>query len=377
MTRVVNRRAAGISVIGALALTLSACGGGSTDGGNGDATGTDGGSETQELSGSIAGAGASSMENAMNGWMAGFMEQNTGVSVSYDPVGSGSGREQFLQGATVFGGSDAAMEEDEIQAASERCFGGEVIELPLYISPIAVAYNLPGVDSLNLSPEVIAGIFAGDITKWNDEAIVADNEGVELPDMDIVPVNRADDSGTTENFTEYLDAVAPDTWTHGAVETWPISGTQSAQGTSGVVQLASSTEGTILYADASQIGDTLKAANVGVGEDFVELSAESAAKVVDVSPASEDATDKRLTIELARDTTESGAYPIVLISYTIACDTYDNADDAANVQGLLTYIASEEGQQRAADPSVAGSAPISEDLRTKVMTAVDSISASN
>lgn len=366
---------AGISIIGAMALTLAACGGNATNDPTTD--GTPSGDETTaatELSGSIAGAGASSQEKAMNGWMAGFQEANSGVTVSYDPVGSGSGRKQFLEGATVFGGSDAAMKPEELTQGSTRCFGGEVIELPLYISPIAVAFNLEGIDSLNMSPATIAGIFAGTITQWDDAAIAADNEGVNLPSIRIVPVNRADDSGTTENFTEYLDAVAPSAWTHGAVESWPISGTQSAQGTSGVVQVAQSTQGTIVYADASQIGQ-LGTVAVGVGSEFVTLSPEAAAQIVDVSPATEDATDKRLTIELARDTTESGTYPIVLISYTMACDTYDSAADAANVKALLTYIASEEGQARAAEPSVAGSAPISADLRTKVMAAVDTITS--
>ena len=374
MKRAGSRRVAGISIIGAMALTLAACGGDTaedtTTGGDDTTTSEEGG----ELSGSIAGAGASSMENAMQGWLAGFQEANPGVTVNYDPVGSGAGREQFLQGATVFGGSDAYMDEEELAQGSERCFGGEVIELPLYISPIAVAFNLEGIDSLNMSPATIGGIFAGTITQWDDPAIAADNEGVELPDLAIVPVNRADDSGTTENFTEYLEAAAPEAWTHGAVETWPVSGTQSAQGTSGVVQLAQSTEGTIVYADASQIGE-LGTVSVGVGEEFVELSPEAAAQIVDVSDPAESATEKRLTIDLDRDTTESGTYPIVLISYTLACDTYDDAADAANVKGLLTYIASEEGQQRAAEPSVAGSAPISEDLRTRVMSAVDSITA--
>ena len=365
--------AAGISA----ALLLSACAaneGTTTPDATGSAAATSSESAASTLEGTLSGKGSSAMNSAQTTWIAKFQEANPGVTVNYDPVGSGAGREQFLQGATVFGGSDAYMDEEELAQGSERCFGGEVIELPLYISPIAVAFNLEGIDSLNMSPATIGGIFAGTITQWDDPAIAADNEGVELPDLAIVPVNRADDSGTTENFTEYLEAAAPEAWTHGAVETWPVSGTQSAQGTSGVVQLAQSTEGTIVYADASQIGE-LGTVSVGVGEEFVELSPEAAAQIVDVSDPAESATDKRLTIDLDRDTTESGTYPIVLISYTLACDTYDDAADAANVKGLLTYIASEEGQQRAAEPSVAGSAPISEDLRTRVMSAVDSITA--
>ncbi|MPV37216.1 phosphate ABC transporter substrate-binding protein PstS [Georgenia subflava] len=369
-----SRRLAGVAAISALALTLAACG--SSNAENGASEETAGGEESAALSGTLPGAGASSQENAMNGWLAGFSEANPDVQVSYDPTGSGTGREMFLNGAVMFGGTDSMFDEEELAAGADRCYGGEVVELPLYISPIAVAYNLPGVEAenLNLAPETLAQIFAGEITTWNDPAIAETNPDVELPDTAIVPVNRSDDSGTTENFTEYLAAAAGDAWPHEASETWPITGTQSGAQTSGVVSTLESAEGTIGYLDASQVPEGFGTVAIGVGEEFVPFSPEAAAAVVDASPATEDATDLRLTIDLARDTAESGAYPIVLVSYSFACSVYETESDAENVKALLTYIASEEGQQRAADPSVAGSAPISEDLRAKVTAAIDQIS---
>ncbi|HLS64849.1 MAG TPA: phosphate ABC transporter substrate-binding protein PstS [Ruania sp.] len=367
MTRVISRRVAGISAAGALALTLTACGGGSQA--------SDGEGSGDGLSGTIAGSGASSQEKAVQGWIAGFMEANPGASVSYDPTGSGTGREQFVGGTVQFAGSDAAMDAEELAAAQERC-GGEVLELPLYISPIAVIYNLPGLNDthLNLSPSVIAQIFSGEITTWNDPAIAETNPDVDLPDLPIVPVNRSDDSGTTENLTEYLAAAAPEDWTHEPAGLWPISGTQSGAQTSGMLEVVGGAEGTIGYADASRVGD-LGSVAVGVGEEFVPFSPEAAAAVVDVSPPAEDASDTVLTVDLARDTQESGAYPIVLVSYSIACQTYESAEHAELVQGYLSYVASEEGQQRAAQPDVAGAAPISGDLREQVEAAIESISA--
>nr|WP_156223508.1 phosphate ABC transporter substrate-binding protein PstS [Pseudactinotalea suaedae] len=358
--------------MGALALTVAACGPQNADGG--DTGGTTGGSDEPALSGSIAGSGASSVEAAQNGWLAGFAELQPGVNVSYDPTGSGTGREQFLNSTVVFAGSDAALDEEELTMATERCFGGEALELPLYISPIAVVYNLPDVDveNINLPAEVVAGMFAGTVTSWDDPAIAEANPDVELPAIDVIPVNRSDDSGTTENFTEYLSAVAPDVWTYGPIETWPIPGTQSGAQTSGLFDVVSGAEGAVGYIDASRAGE-LGTAAIGVGDDFVPFSPEAAAAIVDASPATEDATDLRLTIELERDTTEAGTYPIVLISYLIACSTYDNEEDAANVAAYLSYIASPEGQDRAADPEVAGSAPISDDLRTRVMAAIEQI----
>ncbi|TRW43989.1 phosphate ABC transporter substrate-binding protein PstS [Georgenia yuyongxinii] len=372
-----SRRVAGMAALSALAITLAACSsdadGNETESPAGDETAAEG----EALSGTLPGAGASSQEKAMNGWLAGFQEANPDVQVSYDPTGSGTGREMFLNGAVLFGGTDSAFKEEELAKGAERCFGGEVVELPLYISPIAVAYNLPGVDAanLNLSPEVLAQIFNGDVTKWNDPAIAETNDGVELPDLDIVPVNRSDDSGTTKNFTDYLAKAADGAWPHEVSETWPISGTQSGAQTSGVVSTLQAAEGTIAYLDASQVPDGFGTVAVGVGEEFVPFSPEAAAAVVDASPATEDATDLRLTIDLARDTQESGAYPIVLVSYTFACSVYESEQDVNNVKALLTYIASEEGQERAADPSVAGSAPISDGLREDVTAAIEQISA--
>ena len=364
-----HSRTGALALTGVLALALAACSSGSSAEPGATADGA-------ALSGSLAGAGASSQEKAVAGWIAGFNDANPDVMVSYDAVGSGGGREQFLAGAVQFAGSDAALKEDELEQAVERCEGGEAIELPLYISPIAVVYNLPGVDAehLQLSAATIAKIFDRQITSWDDPAIAAENPDVALPSTGIIPVNRSDESGTTENFTEYLAAAAEGAWPHEPSGDWPLSGGQSGQGTQGVIDTVSGAEGAIGYADASRAGD-LGTVALKVGDEYVPFSAEAAAKVVDASPRAEDATDKRLVVELDRTTTEAGTYPLVLISYSIACSTYADEADAANVKAYLSYVASAEGQERAADPGVAGSAPISDELRAEVQTAIDAISA--
>ena len=351
----------------AAVLALGACSASNEEGGG---NGGDGGDSN--LSGTLNGAGASSQEAAMTGWRNGFQSSNADVTVNYDPVGSGGGREQFIAGGNIsFAGSDAYLEGEELAAAEERC-GGQVIEIPSYISPIAVVYNLPGVDSLNLSPETIGAIFAGDITSWNDEAITTDNPDADLPDTEIVPVHRSDESGTTENFTSYLEAASGGSWSHGTVETWPFNGGEGADGTSGVIQAVTAGEGYIGYADASQAGD-LGVANVGVGDEFVSLSPEAAAAVVDASTPVKGRAATDLAIDVARDTTESGVYPIVLVSYHIACTKYDDANQAELVKAFLSYVISEDGQAAAAD--TAGSAPISDGLRSKAEQALGAIAA--
>lgn len=363
-----------IAAVGALALTLAACGSDDpTETGTdttpaGEATSTE---DASSLSGELSGAGASSQESAMQAWIAGFQSANPDVTVAYDPVGSGGGRKQFLEGGTQFGGTDSALKDDELALAAEVCAPGEFLEVPLYISPIAVAFNLPGIDTLNMSAETIAKIFDGRITRWDDPAIAEANPGVDLPDLAITPVNRSDESGTSENFTEYLAAAAGDAWPHEPSGDWPISGTQSAQGTSGVVQVVTDAEGAITYADASKVGG-LGTVAVGVGDEFVPYSPEAAAAVVDASPLAEGRPETSLVRELERDTTESGVYPIVLVSYTIACTDYDDDAQGELVKEFLTYVASEEGQQAASQ--AAGSAPISEEMRSNVMAIVETIS---
>ena len=355
-----------------LSLALTACGASNEDG---DSAGTSNagstGSAAPELSGTLAGAGSSAQAAAMEAWVAGFNSEYPDVTVNYDPVGSGGGREQFIAGGTDFAGSDSILADEELTAAQERC-GGDVIEVPSYLSPIALPFNIEGVDSLRLGPEEIAGIFAQKIKKWNDPAIEKVNPDVDLPDLKITPVNRSDESGTTNNFQQYLAAAAPDVWTYEPDDVFPVKGGEAAQGTSGVVAAVEGGNGTIGYADASQIGD-LPAVEVGVGDEFVAYSPEAAASVLEVSERVPGRSDSDLVYDLARDTEEAGTYPIVLLSYAIACPTYDDQAKADLVKAYLTYITSAEGQQAAAES--AGSAPLSQALLDQIAPVVEGISA--
>jgi phosphate transport system substrate-binding protein len=362
----VNLKRFGVPTVVAVtaAIALSSCA--SNEGG---ATPED---ATSSLSGNLVGAGASSQDAAQQAWIAGFQTANPDVTIDYDPSGSGAGRETFLEGASDFAGSDRAFNDEEIAAGGfAKCAAdSSIVELPLYVSPIAVIFNLEGVDELNLDAATIAGIFAGTITTWNDPAIAALNDGVELPDTAITPVHRSDDSGTTENFTEYLGAAAPDVWTYEADGVWPFEGGEAAQGTSGVVDAVTNGTGTVGYADASRAGD-LGTVAVQVGDEFVPYSPEAAAAIVDASPFVEGRSEGDLAIEIDRTSEEAGVYPIVLVSYLIACEQYEDPANVELVKAYLGYIASEDGQAVAAES--AGAAPISEALREKVVAAIDSI----
>jgi phosphate transport system substrate-binding protein len=355
----------------ALALGAAACGSSGSDE-TGGASSSAGG----EVSGEIAGAGSSAQQAAQEAWIAEFENQNSGATISYDPVGSGGGREQFLAGGVAYAGSDAALssEEGELEKAEARCSPGQLVEVPDYISPIAVIYNLPGVEGLQIDPETLARIFAQEITSWNDPAITDDNPGVELPDTRITPVNRSDESGTTQNFTEYLSEVVPSVWRFEVSGDWPVKGGEAASGTSGVIEAVAVGEGAIGYADASQAGE-LSVAKVKVGSEWAEPTAEAAAKIVEESPLDKELSPGKYTIayELDRETESQGTYPIVLVSYLIACTKYNSASEAGAVKAYAEYAVSPEGQELAAEQ--AGSAPLSSALRQKVTPAVEAIEA--
>ncbi len=354
-----------------LALGVAACGSSS------DESSSTGGAPTGgDLSGEVAGAGATSQEAAQEAWIANFENANSGATISYDPVGSGGGREQFIAGGVGYAGSDAALseEEGELKAAAKRCAPGELIEIPAYVSPIAIIYNLPEVESLQLSPETLAKIFNQEITSWNDKAIAADNPGVELPDTRITPVNRSDESGTTENFTEYMSEVVPKVWDHEVSGDWPVKGGEAASGTSGVVEAVSAGDGAIGYADASQAGE-LGIATIKVGDKFVEPTPEAAAKILEESPEDKALSKDKYMFPFALDrkTESEGTYPIVLVSYLIGCTQYGSADEAEIVKGFMSYAISPEGQKAAAEN--AGSAPLSASLTKKITPAVEAIKA--
>lgn len=365
--RQVNRKflrsAAPLAVAVTLALGLSACGASNESSDTGAKSG---------LSGTLNGGGSSAQESAVAAWKKAFQTKNPESTVNYDPVGSGGGREQFIAGGLKFAGSDAYLDDAELAKAKETC-KGPVVEVPVYVSPIAVIFNLPGVTDLNLTPEVVGGIFEGKIKTWDDAAIKADNPDAKLPSSAISPVHRSDDSGTTENFTDYLDQASGGSWTGGKAKTWPIKSGEAAEGTSGVVSAVTKGKGTIGYADASQAGD-LSVAKIKVGDKFAAPTPEAAAAVLDKSKQVEGRGDTDIAIDVDRKITEAGVYPIILVSYQITCEKYADKAEADLVKGWLSYIASTDGQAVAAKD--AGAAPLSAELSTKVTAVIEKISAS-
>ena len=340
-----------------------------------DSSSTDSASKTAPISGNFQGAGASSQQSAVEAWIAGFQGANPDAKIAYNPSGSGAGVQTFLTGATAWAGSDKALADDEVEQSKSVCADGTAFDVPVYVSPIAVIFNLKGVSDagkhINMDADTIAKIFDGKITKWNDPALADQNKDLTLPDTAITVVHRSDKSGTTQNFVSYFKDQAPDSWTYDLSENWPNEVGQGAKGTSGVVSTVKQADGTIGYADFSQVGD-LGTVAVKVGDSYNEISAEAGSKVIEDSKQDDTVKgDNRIVIKINHATEAKGAYPIVLVSYDIVCPAYKDTKQAEFAKAWLTYVTSDEGQKAAQD--AAGTAPLPSSLKSEITKSIKAI----
>jgi phosphate transport system substrate-binding protein len=303
----------------------------------------------------------------MAAWITAYNAKCHATINDYGGGGSGKGVSDFIANQTDFGGSDSAMNADQLaQAKSKRCQGHDAIDLPMVTGPIAVAYNLSGVDTLVLTPKILVDIFSGTVTKWNDAAIAAVNGGVTLPDLAISTVHRSEDSGTTDNFTKYLKAAGG--WTYPGGKSWTAPGGTGAQGSDGVASAVQSTTGAIGYVEWSFAQqDKLSMAQIDNGAGPVELTAESAGKAVAAAKISGTGGDLALTLDYA--TKAPGAYPVILVTYELVCST-GNGNSAALLKSFLGYAAT-DGQQSLVS---IGSAPLPAEIDVKVLDAIKALS---
>ncbi|MCU1471693.1 MAG: phosphate transporter substrate-binding protein [Glaciihabitans sp.] len=348
----------------AAALVLSSCA--SNEGTTTGSTGS-----PSALTGTLSGIGSSAQGTAETAWAAGFQGANSGVTVNYNPQGSGAGRTAFLGGQSDFAGSDAALKDTELATQSPKCAAGtKPIDLPVYISPIAIVFNIAGVTTLKLDAPTIAGIFSGKVTTWNDKQITAQNAGVTLPSAKINVVHRGDDSGTTQNFTDYLSANAPTVWTAAPAQTFPYKIGDAATGSSGVAAAVKSAKNSIAYLDNSA-ATGLASAQLKVGATYNTISAAGAADVVAKSPIAAGRAANDLAIAIDRKNTDANAWPNVLVSYLIVCQTYKDKATGTLVAAYAKYVASADGQAAAAKQ--ASSAPLATDLAAKVAASIATI----
>jgi phosphate transport system substrate-binding protein len=329
----VTAAAGAVAVIAALA----ACSSSPSSPAGSPTTGTDstpaGGSTTggAALSGKLNGAGSTFQLTFQQSAIQSFKSVQSGMTVNYNGVGSGTGRTDLASNVVQFAGSDSPIPSDE--ASSFK--GKKVLYFPVLVGPITMSYNLSGVSSLKLTPKVIAGIFSGKITKWDDPAIASINSGVKLPSEPITLAVRSDSSGTTANFSLFLQTAAASDWSLGSSSTikWP-SGARAGDGNGGVAQIVKSTPGAIGYVDYTDA----KAA--GLSYASVQNKAGNY-----VAPSTDAASASAAGVTVNPDLTFAAvwgsgaqAYPITYQTWVLVYAKQPNANTANMLKAYIGYL---------------------------------------
>lgn len=354
------------ATVAAGSLILTGCSNSNSENGG---SGSEDSRELSDASGQLRGEGASSQEKAMEQFSVAYSSASNDASLAYNANGSGAGQTQFIANQVDFAGSDSPLDDEQAADAAERCGGNEAWHLPMVVGPVAVAFNLDGVDDLNLSVDTVAKIFKGDIRNWNDDEIADQNEGVDLPDQPIDVLYRSEESGTSDNFQSFLKTATDGFWdTEG--KTFPTGVGSGAQGSAGVADQVQATNGAITYvesgfADANDLG----IANIDFGAGPTELSPETVNKALSEVEFAGEGNDLIVDSEALFGMHEEGAYPLVLTTYEIVCSAGYDDNTAALVKDFMHTILDNQNEQL----EEAGYIPLSGDFKDKLETAVDAL----
>ncbi|MDT7757783.1 MAG: phosphate transport system substrate-binding protein [Mycobacterium sp.] len=361
-----------VSATAIAALTLTACGSDNNAGTSSSSAAGSSSSASADCGGknTLTAEGSTAQQNAIAEFNKAWGQACSGKTLSYNGTGSGAGVTQFIAKQVDFAGSDSALAKDQVDPAAARCGGNPAWNLPLVFGPVALAYNLEGVDKLVVNADVLAKIFTGAITTWNDPAIAALNSGATLPDTKITPIYRNDSSGTTDNFQKYLTAAAPQTWTKGAGKEFQGGAGEGAAKSAGVVQAVQATAGAIGYVEKSPAAAAnLPFAQIDSGAGAVALTDDSTKAAVGDAKFKADGMDLALDLDALYATKAAGAYPLMLATYEIVCSKGYDADTAAAVKSFLT-VAANQGQ---ANLSAAGFVPLPDAFKERLLKSVDAI----
>jgi phosphate transport system substrate-binding protein len=325
-----------VGAVLAMAVGVAACSSSSSTPAS-SSSGAAGTGSSTSASGKISAAGSTFQTNFQQAAIQAFQATDPSIKVSYNPVGSGTGRTQLYGDSVLMAGSDSPIPSSE---TSKVPAGKTVLYFPVQIGPISIPFNLPGVKSLKLDAPTLAGIFQGTITTWNASQIAALNPGVKLPSNPIALEVRSDSSGTTQNFSQWL-VDAASTWKLGTSGTikWP-STAKANNGGSSEAQAVKSTSYSIGYVDfstATASGLSVASVKNSVG-DFVAPSVASA------SAAASHVTPKSNLTFLTVNQPGATSYPITYQSWDLVYAKQPNANDAALLKAYLGYLLGSQGQ---------------------------------
>jgi phosphate transport system substrate-binding protein len=362
----ISRGGSVAAAIVAGSLILTGCSNSDSDSGDSGSS-SDSSADLSGTTGQLTGEGATSQQTAMEFFGAAYSSAVPGATLAYNGTGSGSGQKQFIAGQVDFGGSDSPLDEGQAADAAKRCENNPAWHLPAVVGPVAVAYHLDGVDELNLSVGTVAKIFKGEITKWNDPAIAAENDGVNLPDKDINVLYRSEESGTSDNFQKFLKTATNGEWDSEG-KTFPTKVGSGAQGSSGVAEQVKSTDGAITYVESGYAKD-LGTAKLDFGAGPVELSSDSVNKALANASFKGEGNDLVVDSDALFKQQEPGAYPLALTTYEIVCSKGYDEDTANRVKDFLHVIVDNQNESLADK----GYVPLSGAFEDKLKTAIDAI----
>ncbi len=363
---------AGVAV--AAVVALSACGSNNNSTTSSSSTGS-GGSSTAASgscpSGTLNAAGSTAQQNAIQQAVKAYQTQCSGVTVNYNGNGSGAGVTSFIQKQADFAGSDYALSTTQAGQVTSagRCGTGSAVDIPAVPGAIAVIFNVPGVSTLNLSATTLAGIFNGTITNWDNAAIKAENPTVtNLPNLAIQPFYRSDTSGTSYNFSNYLNALGGFA---AANKAWPGKTGQGVAKSSGVAAKVKATQGAIGYAEYSYATeDSLSYAAVSNASGaYVPLTQANAANFIAKAKVTQSGSDTKLAFDYTYAAAD--AYPATLVTYEIACGTGSSSSALPLIKGFLTYLVSDSAQQSFTS---LGYVPLPSTLETTDASVISSLS---
>jgi phosphate transport system substrate-binding protein len=343
-------------------LAAAGCG----DGGSGSGGSTEGGPPVR-----VSAGGATFVDPIMRAWAKDYRKAKK-TEIDYIKSGSGKGISDVTAKTIDFGCTDAPMSKKEYEAA--KAAGGDVLHIPVTMGAVAIVYNLPGVEKLNLTGPVLADIYLGKVAKWNDKAIADLNAGATLPDKAIVAVRRAESSGTTNIFSEYLSKVSGEFKEKvGTTKEMKLTGGVGQQGNDGIAGFVKNNAGAIgyvelAYANKNQIPTALLKNKAGkaVGPNADSVTAAAAAAMGE-KPTAEPYTLHDLTFSLT-DAAGDASYPIVGISYAILFAKQSKDKGPAVVDFLKWVVA--DGQKLATELDYA---PLPADLGKKAQAKLDGV----
>jgi phosphate transport system substrate-binding protein len=309
----------------------------------------------------LTGAGSTFINPVMTKWASEYHKIDPGVQINYQSIGSGAGIKQISEGTVDFGATDGPMTDEAIAKLP-----GKILHVPTVAGGVVMTYNLPGLSGLKLDGPTIAAIYLGKVTKWNDPAIAKQNSGLKLPATDIAVVHRADGSGTTYIFTDYLSAVSPEWKTKVGKNTavsWPtgigakgtdgVSGqVKQVPGAIGYVELIYALQNKLLYADVKNADG-----------DYVKPSLESVTAALSTATIPD---DFRFSFVNAPGKT---SYPIAGVTWLLVYEQQKSADKGAKLVSFLKWVLN-DGEKMASDLDYA---PLPENVRDRVLKAVDTI----